>query len=269
MTGETVDQILSVLEANRDFTLLDCTGGAPELNPHFRRLVEGARALDCEVMDRCNLTVLLVRGQEDTAQFLADQQVHVVASLPCYLEENVDKQRGKWVFRQSIEALQRLNDLGYGHPGSGRKLDLVYNPVGAHLPPAQAGLQRDYASHLEARFGVVFNELLTITNMPIARFADDLARKGRTDEYMELLIQNFNPSTVDGLMCRHLISVGWDGVLYDCDFNQMLEIEVPGARRTIWDLGDAKAWEMDPVSVGDHCFGCTAGAGSSCGGALA
>ncbi|MCB9760231.1 MAG: arsenosugar biosynthesis radical SAM protein ArsS [Alphaproteobacteria bacterium] len=269
MSAETAAAVLDALRVNPALELLDITGGAPELNANFRMLVEGAHALGRAVMDRCNLTVLLESGQEDTAAFLAAHRVHVVASLPCYLQSNVDKQRGRGVFDRSVTALRRLNALGYGQPGSGLELDLVYNPVGAHLPPAQAGLEADYKRRLAEDHGVVFTRLLTLTNMPIARFAADLARKGDAGAYMDLLVGAFNPATVDGLMCRHLISVGWDGALYDCDFNQMLELPPPGARRTIHDLGRAEDWEGAPIAVGAHCFGCTAGAGSSCGGALA
>ena len=266
MDGPTVDRVLWLLERNPALELVDLTGGAPELNPHFRRLVEGARALGRRVMDRCNLTVLFEPGQEDTAAFLAENDVEIVASLPCYSEKNVDQQRGGGVFDKSIRALRLLNERGYG---ADRTLSLVYNPGGAFLPPDQAGLEADYTRRLREDFGVTFSNLLTLANMPIARFASDLSRQGRHDEYMELLVSAFNPATVEGLMCRHLISVGWDGALYDCDFNQMLALPAPGSTRNIHDLSDTDAWLGRPITVGPHCFGCTAGAGSSCGGALA
>jgi radical SAM/Cys-rich protein len=262
-----IDGVLAALEANPAFTLLDITGGAPELHPRFRDLVRGARALGREVIDRCNLTILFEPGHEDLAEFLAEQRVHVVSSLPCYQEDNVDKQRGRGVFERSIQGIRRLNSLGYGR-GQGHVLDLVYNPVGAHLPPDQPGLEADYKRRLRDDHGLVFDALLTITNMPIARFLADLRRQGRADEYQQLLLDSFNPATLDGLMCRHLISVGWQGRLFDCDFNQMLDIPVPGTRRTIFELGDGTGWAGLPIATAPHCFGCTAGAGSSCGGAL-
>lgn len=262
-----VDAVLRVLEANPALTQLDLTGGAPELHPQFRRLVREARALGRDVLDRCNLTILSEPGQGDLVDFLADQGVEVVSSLPCYSAANVDRQRGDGVFERSIDGLRRLNARGYGR-GDGLTLDLVYNPVGAHLPPDQAGLQADYKRRLFDDFGVVFDRLLTITNMPIARFLGDLRRQGAAESYQQLLLESFNPSTVDGLMCRHLISVGWDGRLFDCDFNQMLGLPAPGSARTIFDLGETAAWQRRAIATGPHCFGCTAGAGSSCGGAL-
>ena len=260
-----IDAVLAALEANPSLTLLDLTGGAPELHPRFRELVVGARALGREVIDRCNLTILLEPGQADLAVFLAQQQVHVVSSLPCYLQDNVDRQRGRGVFDRSIEGLRRLNALGYGR-GGGLLLDLVYNPVGAHLPPAQASLEADYKRRLMDDHGVAFDSLLTITNMPIARFLADLRRQGEAEAYQRRLLEAFNPGTVDGLMCRHLLSVDWQGQLYDCDFNQMLDLEVGhGAPRTIFEW-DAAALGQRRIVTGRHCFGCTAGAGSSCGG---
>ena len=267
MSEARVDQVIRVLETNPSLTLLDITGGAPELHPSFRRLVRAARALGRDVIDRCNLTILQEPGQETLAAFLAEQRVHVVSSLPCYLQDNVDKQRGKGVFDRSIAALQTLNALGYGN-GNGLVLDLVYNPVGAHLPPGQAGLEADYKARL-AEYGIVFDQLLTITNMPIARFAYDLRRQGKLEHYERLLRESFNPSTVPGLMCRNLVSVSWDGKLYDCDFNQMLALSTPpAAPQTLDDFGAAEGWANRPITTGKHCFGCTAGAGSSCGGAL-
>jgi radical SAM/Cys-rich protein len=270
MSEAVAARIVTLLERHPSIELVDVTGGAPELAPCFRGLVSHARRLGRRVIDRCNLTVLLEAGQEDLADFLAAHGVEIVASLPCYGPENVNAQRGPGVFEKSIEALRVLNGLGYGAPGSVLRLDLVYNPVGAHLPPPQAQLEADYRDQLSARFGVVFHHLLTITNMPINRFAEQLARAGDAGRYMALLVSHFNPATVDGLMCRTLVSVGYDGRLYDCDFNQMLELPL-GARswRTIWDVDDLTALAGARVATGPHCFGCTAGAGSSCAGVLA
>jgi radical SAM/Cys-rich protein len=247
---------------------LDLTGGAPELHPRFRDLVVAGRAQGLKVIDRCNLTVLFEPGQEDTADFLAAHQVAVVASLPCYSSANVDKQRGKGVFGQSIEALQRLNELGYGRSDSGLELDLVYNPGGASLPPSQSALETDYRRRLMDDFGIAFNRLFTLANMPIKRFAHALERDGQHARYMQLLIDHFNPRAAEAVMCRNLISVGWDGTLYDCDFNQMLALPAGGRRRTLWDIERLDAIDRDAIVFRDHCYGCTAGAGSSCGGAL-
>jgi radical SAM/Cys-rich protein len=263
-----VERVLQLLARNPGVECLDVTGGAPELHAHFRRLVAGARSLGRRVIDRCNLTVLLEPGQEDTAEFLAAHGVEIVASLPCYLEENVDRQRGRGVHRGSVEALLRLNHLGYGQPGSSLVLDLVYNPLGPELPPGQAELEARYRSELRARFGIAFHRLLTLANMPIRRFAHALAREGRLVAYQALLVNHFNPETLPGLMCRELLSVGHDGRLFDCDFNQALDLPPLGPERTIWDLDDLAVLEGRPVATAPHCFGCTAGAGSSCGGAL-
>jgi radical SAM/Cys-rich protein len=262
--------VIELIETSPALALVDITGGAPELNPHFRGFVRAARARELEVIDRCNLTVLFEPGMDDLPAFLAEQRVHVTASLPCYSLANVDKQRGKGVFEKSIEALRVLNGLGFGVAGSGLLLDLVYNPGGAFLPPAQAALQARYKDELRAGFGLEFNRLLTITNMPISRFAHQLERDGAYAGYMQLLLESFNPSTVDGLMCRSLVSVGWDGALYDCDFNQMLEIELGGRVRapSIFDLGSLDELTGHAIGVGSHCLGCTAGAGSSCGGTI-
>ena len=268
MSAKTIDRVLELLERNPSVELLDLTGGAPELHPDFGRVVRGARALGRRVIDRCNLTILFEDGQEDTAEFLADQQVEIVASLPCYTRENVEQQRGRGVFNGSVEALRRLNALGYGRDPSLR-LDLVYNPLGPSLPPPQAQLEQDYRSELRELFGIEFDHLLTITNMPIKRFAHDLARSGRDREYQALLIGNFNAATLPGLMCRDLLSVSWDGRLYDCDFNQMLEIDPPHDARTIWEVDDLSRLDGAPIATAEHCFACTAGAGSSCGGSLA
>jgi radical SAM/Cys-rich protein len=268
MTAATAERVLDVLERNPALAAIDLTGGAPELNPSFGRLVEGARALGRTVMVRCNLTVIQTEGMAWLPEFYRAHDVVLVCSLPCYTADNVDRQRGKGVFDGSIEALRRLNALGYGRPGSDLRLDLVYNPVGAFLPGPQAELEARYHDELGGHFGIEFHTLFTITNMPIARFADQLRRTGEYDRYMGLLVNHFNAATVPGLMCRHLVSVSWDGRLFDCDFNQMLELPIGAAARTIWDLDDVRTLERAPVAVGSHCFGCTAGTGSSCGGAL-
>lgn len=266
MSFRTAERVVELLGASPGITLVDLTGGAPELNPNFRFLVREARALGRQVIDRCNLTVLFLPGQEDLAEFLAEHEVAVVASLPCYTKENVDKQRGRGVFGKSIEGLKLLNRLGWGGPGSPLPLDLVYNPLGAFLPPPQRELEARYRAELAELFGIEFHHLFTITNMPIKRFAHDLARQGKEEEYLSLLVNHFNPETVSGLMCRDLVSVAWDGTLHDCDFNQMLEIPLGGRRRTIFDVDDLGALEGDPIANDLHCYGCTAG--SSCGGAL-
>ena len=271
MPAEVADRVIDLLAASRIAEVVDLTGGAPELNPHFRRLARAVRASGKRVIDRCNLTILFEPGMEDLAAFLAEQGVDIVASLPCYSAANVDKQRGRGVFDKSIEALRMLNSLGYGRPGSPLALDLVYNPLGAFLPPAQGGLEAKYKEELGRLFGIEFHHLLTITNMPIKRFAHMLEREGRYAEYMSLLVNHFNPDTVAGLMCRSLVSVGWDGRLYDCDFNQMLELPAPGVGGpppTIFDVDGIDHLAGRPIATGSHCFGCTAGAGSSCGGAL-
>lgn len=270
MSADNIDLVLEVLKA-RDIKTLDLTGGAPELNRHFARLVKEARMMGCRVIDRCNLTVLLEPGQEDTAAFLAENRVEITASLPCYLEENVDRQRGNGVFEKSITVLRQLNDLGYGRQGTGLTLNLVYNPLGPSLPPDQYQLQEAYSHELDKRYGIVFNHLLTITNMPINRFGAALAAKGQLNDYMRLLKNNFSEANLDGVMCRSLVSVDWQGYLYDCDFNQMLFMpmrmqgtEAPHLR----DLIDVDMHGI-PITIGEHCYGCTAGQGSSCSGALA
>lgn len=270
MTRATAERVIEVLAASPRVGTLDITGGAPELNPNFAMLVERARALDRKVIVRCNLTVTLEPGMEWLVEFYRRSGVELVCSLPCYTAENTDRQRGAGVFDKSIAALTQLNAVGFG---SGElQLDLVYNPVGASLPPPQAGLEEQYRGELARNFGIVFDSLLTITNMPIARFANQLRTTGNYSAYMSLLVNHFNPATVDGLMCRSLVSVGWDGRLYDCDFNQMLEIPLGDrAASTIWDIKDNDIGELAGarIATGSHCFGCTAGAGSSCTGALA
>jgi radical SAM/Cys-rich protein len=273
LTAEIAERLLDLLAASPDVEVLDLTGGAPEMNENFRHLVTGARGLGRRVIDRCNLTVLLEPDQKDLAEFLATERVEVVASLPCYTIDNVDRQRGLGVFDNSIEALRRLNELGYGQPGSALQLDLVYNPLGPSLPPDQAQLELDYKRELAERFGLEFHRLLTITNMPIRRFAEQLVRLGRREEYQALLVNHFNPATVDGLMCRSQISVDWAGDLYDCDFNLMLGLPLPtdeaGPQKTIWDIASLDRLSGTAIATASHCFGCTAGAGSSCSGSLA
>ena len=268
MSRETAERVIALLRASPSVQNVDITGGAPELNPHFRWLVEAATDAELAVIDRCNLTVLFEPGQEDLAEFLASHRVRIVASLPCYGPDNVDAQRGRGVFGTSIRALRRLNGLGYGVPGSGLTLDLVYNPLGPTLPPSQVVLESTYKARLAEDFDVRFDHLLTLANLPISRFEAHLRRRSELRGYMELLAVNFNQATVDGLMCRHLVSVAHDGRLYDCDFNQMLALEPPIDARTIWDIDSLSELLDEPIATAAHCFGCTAGAGSSCGGAL-
>jgi radical SAM/Cys-rich protein len=267
MASKTVDLVLEVL-ARRQIETLDVTGGAPELHADFRRLVAEARAGGVRVIDRCNLTILLEPGQEDLATFLAAHRVEVVASLPCYLEDNVDRQRGKGVFGRSLEGLRRLNQVGYGAPGSGLVLNLVYNPQGPSLPPNQQALEADYRRMLGERHGIVFNGLFALANMPIQRFGSTLVSKGQFEPYMALLAAAHRPENLPGVMCRTLVSVDWQGRLYDCDFNQMLRLPLGGSGRA--HLRDLLAEDLAgrPIRVAGHCFGCTAGQGSSCGGAL-
>lgn len=267
MDPETLALIPQVLEARRLITL-DLTGGAPELHGDFREVVRAATQLGVKVIDRCNLTILLESGQEDLAEFLAAHRVEVVASLPCYSAANVDKQRGDGVFEKSIAALQRLNALGYGRPGRGLTLNLVYNPIGPVLPPAQGPLQAAYKRELFDRFDIVFNELFTLTNMPIQRFGSTLISKGQFHDYLRLLKENYAAGNLDGVMCRTMVSVDWRGFLYDCDFNQQLGLAMPGSRRL--HLRDLLSEELTgrSIRIADHCYGCTAGQGSSCGGAL-
>lgn len=268
MSLQTIEEVLLLLERSGANTL-DITGGAPELNPHFRYLVMAARTLGCHVMDRCNLTVLLEPKQETLAQFLAQHQVEVVASLPCYLESNVDAQRGKGVFNKSIEAMRVLNEWGYAQPGSPLTLNIVYNPQGANLPPNQQILQQQYQAHLYKNYGINFNQLYTLTNMPIQRFAHQLRRQQQLEDYYQLLEQNYQDDNLAEVMCRHLISVDWQGYLYDCDFNQMLALPLGGAAsRTHISEWQAENVLEAEINTGRHCFACTAGQGSSCGGAL-
>ena len=281
MAREQIDLVLEVLQ-RRQLQTLDLTGGAPEMNPHFRYLVEQARALGVTVIDRCNLTILQEPGYEDLAEFLAVQGVEIVASLPCYSEQNVTEQRGKGVFETSIEALKKLNALGYGQ-GEVLTLNLVYNPNGTFLPPPQVTLEQEYKSHLQQDFGLQFDQLFTITNMPIKRYGAMLLAKGEYDAYMQLLKENYSAENLETVMCRRLLSVDWQGYLYDCDFNQMLELPINSANHMINDqpnvissdkprphLRDLLETDFlaQPIVVGEHCYACTAGQGSSCGGSL-
>jgi radical SAM/Cys-rich protein len=269
MSQETMEQVLVLAQVAQVHTL-DLTGGAPELNPHFRYLVQAARDLGLRVLDRCNLTVLAVAGQEDLAEFLAAQRVEIVASLPCYLQENVDAQRGDGVFAASINGLQRLNALGYGAEDSGLVLNLVFNPQGPQLPPPQATLEQDYKAHLGERYGIRFNQLFTLTNMPIQRFGSRLISQGQFDDYLALLKSAHRDENLTTVMCRTLLSVAWDGTVYDCDFNQMLGLALRLKGRPRVQVRDLLGVDLrgNPIQVADHCYGCTAGQGSSCSGAL-
>jgi radical SAM/Cys-rich protein len=271
MTRETIDRIINWL-SNTDIPIVDFTGGAPEMIPDFRYFIERVKALEPSrhMIDRCNLTILLERDYEDLPEFLATNKVEIIASMPCYSAKNVDAQRGEGVFDGSIAALQLLNSLGYGIDPE-LPLHLVYNPIGVFLPPAQDELQVDYERELREHFGIVFNKLYALTNLPIGRFASYLRHNGQLQAYMELLIHAFNPATIGGLMCRNTISVGWRGEVYDCDFNQQLGMQWSADGKSkplfLWDI-DPDSLEHREIMTGDHCFGCTAGAGSSCGGAI-
>ncbi|MDX1811890.1 MAG: arsenosugar biosynthesis radical SAM protein ArsS [Gammaproteobacteria bacterium] len=269
MGKQTIEQVIQFLKTSKIKTL-DLTGGAPEMNPHFKELVVAARELGVHVMDRCNLTILSEPGYEDLAEFLAENKVEVVASLPCYMQENVDQQRGKGVFNGSMAGLQKLNALGYGRENTGLKLNLVYNPIGPVLPPPQQALETDYKKILKEKHNIVFNNLFTITNMPIKRFGSTLISKGLFHDYMKLLRDNFSEDNLESVMCKNLISVDYQGYLYDCDFNQMLELPMTSNNKKmhISEL-NAEAINGKPIVIADHCYGCTAGQGSSCGGALA
>ncbi|MGE3169593.1 MAG: arsenosugar biosynthesis radical SAM (seleno)protein ArsS [Pyrinomonadaceae bacterium] len=267
MSRETVDEVLRVL---REFRIpkLDITGGAPELNPSFRYFVEEARKVNTRILVRHNLTVMFEEGQSDLPEFFVENEVEVICSLPYFLQQETDAQRGTGVFDRSIEGLRRLNGVGYGISDN-LVLNLVYNPVGAYLPPPQSSIEADFKRELKARYDISFNDLFTITNMPIARFLDWLRRTRNEEAYMNRLVNAFNPSTLSGLMCRNLISVDWTGRLYDCDFNQMLDLGIEAASpQTIFDFDISKLSDR-PITTADHCFGCTAGSGSSCGGAVA
>lgn len=269
MSFETINSILEAVKKLKIKTL-DLTGGAPELNPHFKYLVEQARQLSVHVIDRCNLTILTEPKQENLATFLAENNVEIVASLPCYTEENVDEQRGKGVYQKSIQGLKILNDLGYGHEKGLLQLNLVYNPGGAFLPPSQQSLEKDFKEKLFNEHGVEFNSLFTITNMPIKRFGSTLLSKGTFDEYMQLLKSSHQHDNLETVMCRSLVSIDWQGYLYDCDFNQMLNLPIADKdeQRLHIDSLDLSTLDEMKIYIADHCYGCTAGQGSSCGGAL-
>ena len=269
MDRATVDQVLAFLAQSQADTI-DLTGGAPELNVHFRYLVSAARALGVRVIDRCNLTILEQPGQEDLAHFLASEKVEIIASLPCYLEQNVDQQRGDGVYQASIRGLKTLNAEGYGAPRSGLALSLVYNPVGAVLPPPQASLEADYKRELGERHGITFNRLFTLANMPIHRFGSTLVSKGQFSSYMTLLRGAHSQANLESVMCRSLLSIDWQGYAYDCDFNQMLGLPLALDGKPRRHLRDMMGCDLqgNPIMVADHCYGCTAGQGSSCGGAL-
>jgi radical SAM/Cys-rich protein len=271
MQDENIEHILEVLR-NSDVHTLDLTGGAPEMNPLFRPLVKAAYELGVKVIDRCNLTILLEPGYEGTAEFLAEHDVQIVASLPCYMEDNVDGQRGKGVYQKSMQALRLLNQLGYGEEGGKLELTLVYNPTGPYLPPPQEDLQKDYKAFLADKFGIQFNQLFTITNMPIARFGSTLLSRGQFEDYMTLLKDSFSAANMQGLMCINQLSIDWQGYIYDCDFNQMLNMNIRNPdnleKLHISDLAKTSMQDI-PIRIADHCYGCTAGQGSSCGGALA
>lgn len=268
MSWETMELLLRFARRHGIRTL-DLTGGAPELNPNFRRLVEAARAMGLQVMDRCNLTILNEPGQETLADFLSRHEVEITASLPCYLEENVDRQRGDGVFQSSLAGLDKLNALGYGLPGSGRILNLVYNPLGSSLPPDQTKLEAAYKEQLSTRYGIVFNRLFALANMPIRRFGSQLVSRKEFHDYMRLLKGAHQDANLEGVMCRTLISAGWQGEVHDCDFNQMLGLPLGGHGKPI-QLSELIERDIEgaPIRVADHCYGCTAGQGSSCGGAL-
>ena len=269
MSREIVDAVLRFL-GRTNIPTVDITGGAPELNPTFDYLVESAVGLGRHVMDRCNLTVIFEPGKDYLPEFFERHRVELVCSLPCYSEENVDRQRGKGTFELSIRALQMFNELGYGQSESGLVLHLVYNPVGPHLPPPQDQLEQDYKRILKEKFGIVFNRLYCLSNMPITRYATHLKLRSEYEKYMQLLESSFNPSTLDQVMCRNLISVGWEGTIYDCDFNQMLDLPIRDADGKPLNISTLSFDQVQhlPVTVGDHCYACTAGSGSSCGGAL-
>jgi len=270
MSRETIGQVLALAEA-ADIHTLDLTGGAPEMHPDFRYLVRAARDQGIKVIDRCNLTILEAPDYEDLAEFLAAQQVEITASLPCYLEENVDKQRGKGVFRDSLAALQRLNRLGYGQQDSRLRLNLVYNPQDAVLPPDQHRLEQAYQQHLWQHYGIVFNRLFAVANMPIQRFGSTLVSQGRFEAYLNLLKDHYRADNLDHLMCLNTLSIDWQGFLYDCDFNQMLAMPLGAAAKPRVHISELSLDRLRdaPIATAAHCYGCTAGQGSSCGGALA
>jgi radical SAM/Cys-rich protein len=268
MTEEVVEQIIQYLQ-NNDVKVIDLTGGAPEMNPYFKKLVVESKKAGVHVIDRCNLTVLLEPNQQDLAQFLADNKVELMCSLPCYIEENVDSQRGKGVYQDSIKALRLLNEVGYGSADSELELNMVYNPLGASLPPSQQELEHDYKKYLK-KLGLSFNKLYTITNMPIKRFGSMLLSQGKFEEYITLLQQSYQQQNLDSVMCRSMVSIDWQGNLYDCDFNQMLNLPIEDDKKNTLHIGTLteECLIKSEIQVAGHCFGCTAGQGSSCGGAL-
>lgn len=273
MQWETISRILTLLKNSPSIQCIDLTGGAPELNPYFTRFIEALRSSDFpryQIIDRCNLSVLFEPGQESTAEFLAKHHVDVVASLPCYSEKNVDTQRGKGSFNKSIRALKQLNQLGYGlpHNNNGLILNLVYNPIGDQLPPPQSQLEKEYKQKLQQDFGIHFNQLFTITNIAIKRFAQQLRHENVLDSYQQKLRDNFNPIAAEQLMCRELISISWDGQLFDCDFNQMLDMPAANQSRTLFDIDNFEQLTQQNIASGEHCYACTAGSGSSCSGSL-
>jgi len=263
MSLEVAQRCIDIMRNSPSIKSVDLTGGAPELCPQFRYLVQEAMAIQKSVVDRCNLTALLEPGQEDTAEFLAVNKVHIIASLPCYSAKNVNLQRGSGVFQRSMEALRILNDLGYGKSGSGLILDLVYNPLGAFLPPDQSELEVKYKAELKEMFNIEFNSLYTMTNMPIKRFADFLNRRNELLPYMELLVRNYSVANIDNLMCRELISVNYDGTIFDCDFNQQLALHLQGSAKTVFEIESTDDLLKIPIKTDNHCYGCTAGKGSS------
>jgi len=270
MNQDTVDALFAFIDATVTVKTLDLTGGAPELNPLFRSIVSAARMRDIEVIDRCNLTVLFEPGQEHTATFLSENKVKVVASLPCYLKDNVDNQRGDGTFETSLKALRLLNSLGYAQPGSGLQLDLVFNPQGPRLPPPQQALEQDYKQHLAGQYGIQFNQLLTLTNMPIQRFGSTLISRGEFDGYMKLLKSAHKDENTASVMCRSLLSIDWRGYVYDCDFNQMLDMPLQVDSRPKLHISELAGIDVrgNSIQVAAHCYGCTAGQGSGCAGAL-
>lgn len=269
MEKETVDRVLDFIE-KENIRILDLTGGAPEMNPHFQYFVAEARKLDVTVIDRCNLVILEEPGYEDLAGFLAENRVEITASLPCYLEDNVDRQRGKGTFNASLSALKKLNGLGYGQSGSGLMLNLVFNPQGASLPPDQQALEQAYKNYLFDHYGIVFNSLFALANLPIQRFGSQLISKGLYNDYMRLLKDSHRPENLHGVMCRNTLSIDWQGYVYDCDFNQMLQLPLGAGRGEKIHLSrlNPRSLPGSAIAVADHCYGCTAGQGSSCGGAL-
>ncbi len=269
MDQKTVDRLIDLIKISPSFHTVDITGGAPELNPYFRKLVLASKEAGKHVIDRCNLTILFEPRQEDTAIFLSENEVQIVASLPCYSKQNVEKQRGRGVFSKSIQALKLLNDLGYGRDEK-KILHLVYNPIGAYLPPDQKKLEKDYKRELKDLFDIDFNNLYTITNMPIKRFLQDLRKQDLYEEYMDLLIKNFNPKATQAIMCKNLVSVAYNGEIFDCDFNQMLELPLGSGKKTIWDVDSfEEGFEGKGICFSSHCYACTAGSGSSCQGVTA